>query len=128
MASTERLRTLWQVSLVGGLLGFVGALWWVMSAGGPGLDWVWGVMAFGAAALIYNACFFLLCSIFASRMSEHVEDDTEVEGDTVVHVVRHGETGDATLDFYIKAYATARGTTAVAIVSGIMISIALYFF
>ncbi len=124
----RRLRTLWLISLaIGGLGSFLGLLW-VASPGGPGLDWIWGIAAFGAGVLLYNAAFFTLCSLFASGLANLVEDDTEVEGDNVVHVVKHAETGDEAFDFYIRSYATARGTTAVAIISSIMITLALIFF
>ncbi len=123
-----RLRLLWIISLVSAVAAFGLSLLWLASPQGPGLDWIWGIAAFGAAALVYNIVFFVLCSIFAAGLSKLVEDDTEVHGDTVTHVVRHSETGDATSDFYIGAYATARAITATFIVSAIMVTIALTFF
>jgi hypothetical protein len=122
------LRRLWIAAIIIGAAGFLIGLLWANSSGGPGLDWIWGVAAFGFGAIVYNIAFFLLCSIYVPGMASLVEDDTEVEGDTVTHVVRHVEVGDETSDFYIRAYASARGTTAVAIISGIMIAVALYFF
>lgn len=128
LSNVSRLRTLWLVSLLIGALGFVLSLLWISSAQGPGLDWIWGIAAFGIAAIIYNIAFFALCSIFVPGLSKYVEDDTEVEGDTVTHVVKHTETGDQQIDGYIRAYAAARGITAVAIVTGLMIAAALTFF
>ena len=101
---------------------------WITSSDGPGFDWIWGIAAFGAAAIVFNLAFFLLCSVFAPSLSSLVEDDTEVHGDDVVHVVRHAEIGDQALDSYIRAYATARATSAVAIASGVAIGVALAFF
>ena len=126
--SSQSLRRLWSLSLLAGALGFGGALYWIASPGGPGLDWIWGIAAFGAAAILYNLVFFLLCSIFAPGLSNYVEDDTEVQGDDVVHVVRYTTADDPGLDSYIKTYATARGVSAVAIISGIMIAVAWNFF
>lgn len=123
-----RLRWLWGLSLLAATVAFGLSLLWLASPQGPGLDVIWGIAAFGAAALVYNIVFFLLCSIFAAGLSNLVEDDTEVHGDNVHHVVRHAETGDETSDFYIRAYATARAITATAIVSAVMITIALTFF
>lgn len=114
--------------MLAGALGFGGALYWIASPGGPGLDWIWGIAAFGAAAILYNLVFFLLCSIFVPGLSNYVEDDTEVQGDDVVHVVRYTKADDPGLDSYIKTYATARGVSAVAIISGIMIAVAWNFF
>ncbi len=122
------LKRIWLAALVCGALAFLAGLAWVNSTGGPGFDWIWVVAAFGLGAVIYNVAFFALCSIFVPGLSSLVEDDTEVQGDDVTHVVKHIETGDETVDFYIRAYAAARGTSAVAIVSGIMVAIALMFF
>ena len=101
---------------------------WITSPGGPGFDWIWCVAAFGAAAIAYNLSLFALCSVLVPSLAGLVEDDTEVQGDDVVHVVRHVETGDRALDPYVRAYATARATTAVAIVSGVVITVALTVF
>ena len=128
MPSTVRLRWLWWGALVIGAASFIAGLMWANSAQGPGLDWIWGIAAFGAAAIAYNLAFFLLCSIFAPTLASFVKDDTEVHGDDVTHVVHYGESGDEALDPYIRAYASARGVSAVAIVSGVMIAIALTFF
>ena len=116
------------MSLLAGAASFGGALYWIASPGGPGLDWIWGVAGFGLAAIVYNLVFFALCSVFAPGLSNYVEDDTEVQGDDVVHVVRYANAGNPDLDSYIKTYATARGVSAVAIISGIMIAIAWNFF
>jgi len=123
-----RLRRLWLVAILVGAVGFIIGLLWASSSQGPGLDWIWGIAAFGAAVILYNITFFLACSIFAQGIADFVHDDTEVHGDDVVHVVRHAETGDKAIDPYIRAYANARATSAVAIVSAIMIAIALAFF
>jgi len=128
MPSRDRLRWLWWSALLISAVSFVAGLTWVNSAQGPGLDWIWGIAAFGAAAAIYNLAFFLLRSIFAPALASFVKDDTEVQGDDVTHVVHYGESGDDTLDPYIRAYASARGVSAAAIVSVIMITIALTFF
>lgn len=125
---SANLNRLWLAALVAGAVTFLCGLAWVNSSGGPGFDWIWAVAAFGLAAVAYNIAFFGLCSIFAPGLSSLVEDDTEVHGDDVTHVVKHMETGDETIDFYIRSYASARAITAVAIVSGIMASIALAFF
>ena len=122
------LHRLWLTSIAVAVVGFALALLWITSSRGPGFDWVWCIAAFGAAAIVYNLALFALCSIFVPNLSAMVEDDTEVHGDDVVHVVRHAETGDDALDPYIRAYATARGASAVAIVAGIVIAIALTFF
>lgn len=128
MASTDRLRRLWIAALGVGAASFIAGLLWVNSPQGPGFDWIWVVAAFGAAALAYNLAFFALCSIYTPELANLVDDDTEVEGDTVTHVVRHAETGDKSLDPYIRAYAGARSVSAVAIISGILIAGALIFF
>jgi hypothetical protein len=78
--------------------------------------------------IVYNVTFFALCSMFLPGLSDLVEDDTEVKGDDVTHVVRHIETGDERADFYIRAYAGARAISATTIISGIMITAALWFF
>ncbi len=124
----QLVKRLWLLAIAFGLITFLGGLFWVSSPGGPGLDVVWGVAAVGLGVIAFNIAFFILCSIFAPGISDLVEDDTEVQGDDVVHVVRHAETGDEKTDFYIRNYATARGVTAVAIVSGVMIAAALVFF
>ena len=128
MSSTGRLRWIWWAAIFTGAVSFLIGLLWANSAQGPGLDLVWAVAGFGLSVIIYNMTFFVLCSIFVPDLSALVEDDTEVHGDNVVHVVRHAETGDGTLDFYIRAYAGARATSAVAIGAGIMIALALIFF
>lgn len=128
MEMTQRLRRLWWSAIVAGIVALGLGLLWLTSPGGPGIDWVWGIAAFGAAVIVYNLAFFALCSMFASGLSDLVEDDTEVKGDNVVHVVRHAETGDETIDFYIRAYATARGVSASAIGAGVLIGLALWFF
>lgn len=128
MDYVRKLRSLWWVAFVVGVISFALGLLWVNSSGGPGLDWIWGVAAFGLGVVLFNVAFFILCSIFASSLSSRVEDDTEVDGDTVVHVVRHQQSGHEPLDFYIRAYATARATTAVAITIVVMGSLAVYFF
>ena len=110
------------------VISFALALVWITSPGGPGFGWIWCVAAFGAAAIAYNLTLFALCSVLVPSLSGLVEDDTEVHGDDVVHVVRHVETGDRALDSYVRAYATARAITAVAIVSGVVIAVALTFF
>lgn len=125
---SQRLQRLWIGALLAGAAGFGGALAWISSPGGPGLDWIWGIAAFGVAAILYNLSFFVLCSVFAPGLSNYVEDDTEVQGDDVVHVVRYGKADDPNLDRYIKTYATARGVSAVAIISCIMIAVAWNFF
>ena len=123
-----RARGLWLAGVGIGALGFLAGLLWANSSQGPGLDFIWGVAAFGFGVIVYNVAFFVLCSIFIPGLAAFVEDDTEVHGDDVTHVVRHVEVGDEAVDFYIRAYAGARAATAVAIVSGIMIAIALWFF
>lgn len=123
-----RLKSLWLAALGCGAAAFVAGLAWVNSTGGPGFDWVWAVAAFGVAAVVYNGVFFALCSAFVPGLSDLVEDGTEVHGDDVTHVVKHAETGDERIDFYIRNYATARGVSVVAIVSVIVASIALIFF
>ncbi len=124
----KQLQWYWVVAIGVGAIALVIALVWIQSPGGPGLDFIWGVAAFGLAAIVYNVAFFILCSIFAPWLSDMVEDDTEVSGDDVVHVVKHTETGDEAIDSYVRTYAAARGATAVAIVSGVMVAIALMFF
>ena len=126
--SSERLRRLWLGAVLVGAVCFIIGLLWASSSQGPGLDWIWAVAAFGVAAILYNITFFLACSVFAPELSKFVRDDTEVHGDDVTHVVSHAETGDKTIDGYIRAYANARATSAVAIVSVIIASIALIFF
>lgn len=126
--SEKLLQKLWAFALVIGTAGFGAGLMWLNSAQGPGLDWIWGIAAFGAAALIFNIAYFVLCSLFAPALATLVTDDTEVHGDDVAHVVRYRETGTEAVDFYVRAYATARSVSAVAIVSGIMITVALLFF
>lgn len=128
MRLIKLLQNLWAFALVFGTLGFGLALMWVNSAQGPGLDWIWFIAAFGAAALVHNVAFFALCSMFAPALPKLVTDDTQVQGDDVTHVVRNKETGLHSLDFYVRAYSTARGVSAVTIVSAIMIAIALAFF
>ncbi|MBU2581817.1 MAG: hypothetical protein KJ622_08875 [Alphaproteobacteria bacterium] len=123
-----KLKSLWIAALCGGAGAFLAGLAWVNSTGGPGFDWIWAVAAFGFGAVIYNAVFFALCSAFVPGLSALVEDDTQVHGDDVTHVVKHAETGDERIDFYIRAYATSRGVSAAAIVSAIMATIALTFF
>ncbi len=122
------LQMLWWTALGFGAVAFLAGLAWVNSAGGPGFDWIWAVAAFGLAAAVYNIAFFFLCSIFMPGLADLVEDDTKVEGDNVVHVVKHAETGNETLDFFVRAYATARGVTAAAIGACIITGIALIFF
>jgi len=122
------MQKLWIAALISGVVTFFAGLAWVNSSGGPGFDWIWTVAAFGLAAVVYNVAFFALCSMFVPELSTLVEDDTEVHGDDVTHVVKHMETGDEKVDFYIRAYANARAISAVAIVSGIIATIALTFF
>jgi len=124
----SNLQRLWLAALACGAVTFLAGLAWVNSSGGPGFDWIWAVAAFGLAAVVYNIAYFLFCSVFVPGLAALVEDDTQVRGDDVTHVVKHAETGNETIDFYIRAYATARGTTAVAIVSGVIAAIALTFF
>lgn len=128
MTSGGKLRWLWLAALLVGAVSFLACLLWASSSQGPGLNWIWGVAAFGLGAIVYNIAFFLLCTIFVPGLSGLVREDTEVHGDTVAHVVHHTETGDETLDFYIRSYSAARATTAIAIVSGILIAVALIFF
>jgi len=128
MTSVQKLRKLWLAALVIGALGCVLGLLWTVSPGGPGFDWIWGVAAFGLGAIVYNLAFFLLCTAFASGLSSQVEDDTEVHGDEVVHVVRHTVSSDETLDCYIRYYANARAVTAVTIISVIFGGLAIVFF
>lgn len=123
-----QLYAFWLTAIACGIAAFAGALTWVNTAGGPGFDWIWLVAAFGLGAVIYNIAFFALCSLFLPGLANFVEDDTEVHGDDVTHVVRHIETGNENIDFYVRSYAAARGTTAVAIVSVVMAAVALYFF
>lgn len=122
------LQTLWLGALAIGAIGLLAGLAWLRSSDGPGLDWIWAVAAFGAAALLYHAAFFALCSIFAPALAQLVRDDTEVQGDDVAHVVHYQETGNQALDSYVRAYATARGVSAAAIVSLIIATIAIIFF
>ena len=124
----KQLHRLWMAAIGIAIASFVLGMLWVISPDGPGFDWIWCVAAFGVAAVVYNAALFALCSVFTPGLSELVEDDTEIHGDDVVHVVRHQETGDEELDAFIRSYANARAATAVAIVSGIMITLALVFF
>ena len=126
--NAKRLQSLWIFALIAGALGFGGALYWTASPGGPGLDWIWGIAAFGAAAILYNLSFFVLCSIFTPGLSNYVEDDTEVQGYDVVHVVRYANASDPDINRFVKTYATARGVSAVAIISGIMSAVAWNFF
>ncbi len=128
MVPVQKLRWFWLAALVIGAFSFVLGLLWTTSPAGPGLDWIWGVAAFGFGAIIYNLAFFLLCMMFVPELSSQVEDDTEVHGDDVVHVVRHKVSGDKILDFYIRAYASARAITAVTIVSVTLGSLAVIFF
>jgi hypothetical protein len=128
MISTDRLRGLWGIALSIGATCFLAGLLWASSSTGPGLDWVWVVAIFGAAVVAYNLAFFALCSIYVPELAKLVEDDTEVEGDTVSHVVRHAETGDPQLDPYIKTYASARSISAAAIVACIVTSVVVIFF
>ncbi len=128
MPLNDRLRWCWLGALLLGAASFVAGLSWASTSQGPGLDWIWGVAIFGAAAIVYNLAFFLLCSVFAPTLASFVKDDTEVQGDDVTHVVHYAESGNDILDSYIRAYASARGVSAVAIVSGIMATIALTFF
>ena len=128
MTSGGKLRWLWLAAILVGAVSFLIGLLWTNSSQGPGLNWIWGVAAFGLGAIVYNFTFFLLCTIFVPGLSGLVRDDTEVQGDTVTHVVHHTETVGLTAPFYLRSYATARATTAVAIVSGIMIAVALIFF
>ncbi|MGI9524672.1 MAG: hypothetical protein ACR2PG_23825 [Hyphomicrobiaceae bacterium] len=125
---TRRLRSMWWTAVGAGTIAFLLSLLWANSSQGPGLDWVWVLAAFGASVIAFNVAFFGLCSYFTPYLSTAVRDGTEIEGDTVVHVVQHAQTGDEKVDFYVRAYATARGVTAVGIVTGIMIAIALLFF
>lgn len=124
----QRLRRLWGMAIAIGIAAFGLALLWVMSPGGPGFDWIWTLAAFGAGVIAYNLAYFALCSAFAPRLGDMVEDETRVEGNDVVHVVHHPETGDETTDFYIRAYATARGVSVSAIGAGVLIGLALWFF
>ncbi len=124
----EKLAKLWWGSIAIAAAGFALALYWISTPAGPGLDWVWGVAAFGAAAILYNIAFFFLCSFFVPGLAKFVKDDTEVEGDTVIHVVTHGQIGDDKVDEYIRAYAAARAATATTIGAGVLIGIALIFF
>ena len=128
MNSIGRLRWIWWAAIFTGAASFLIGLLWANSSQGPGLDWIWGVAAFGLAAIIYNIAFFMLCSIFVPDLSALVKDDTEVHGDSVTHVVKYDELGDETIDFYIRAYANTRATSAVAIGMGIMIALAVIFF
>lgn len=128
MEIVQRVRRLWWAALAIGAGSMALALLWVLSPGGPGWDWVWGIAVFGAGATVYNVAFFVLCSIFAPRLSDLVEDETEVKGDNVTHVVHHVETGDEKTDFYIRAYATARGVSVSAIGAAVLIGLALWFF
>ncbi len=125
---SQRLRWLWLAAILIGAVCFLLGLLWTNSTNGPGLDWIWGIAAFGLGVIIYNIAFFVFCSIFAPGLAGLVEDKTEVRGDTVVHVVEHAEVGDESIDFYIRAYASARATTATSIVLGILVTIALMFF
>lgn len=122
------LQMLWWAAIGCGAIAFAAGIAWVVSPGGPGFDWIWVVAAFGLAAAVYNIAFFFLCSIYLPRLADLVEDDTKVEGDNVVHVVKHAETGNERLDFFVRAYATARGVTAAAIGACILTGIALIFF
>ena len=128
LPTTKQLQTLWLAALAVSAVGFVAGLAWLNSAQGPGLDWIWIVAVFGAAALLYNLAFFALCSLCASALATLVTDETEVKGDDVAHVVRYQETGTEALDPYVRAYATARGVSAAAIVSAIVATVALLFF
>ncbi len=128
LQNAQKLARLWWSSILIAAAGFGLALYWISTPAGPGLDWIWGVAAFGAAAILYNIAFFILCSIFVPGLSKFVKDDTEVEGDTVTHVVTHGQIGDKRIDDYIRAYASARAATATTIVAGVLIAAALLFF
>ena len=128
MEFSQRARRLWWLAIGTGVAGAGLGLLWVNSPQGPGFDWVWAVAAFGVGVIVYNVAFFALCSMFVPGLSALVEDDTEIKGDTVVHVVRHAETGDEANDFYIRAYAAARGMSATAIGAAVMIAVALWFF
>lgn len=124
----KRAAKLWWLAIAAGMLGAVAGMLWVNSPDGPGFEWIWLVAALGVGVIVYNAAFFALCSIFVPGLSNLVEDDTEVKGDDVTHVVRHIETGDEGTDFYIRAYAGARAISATTIVAAIMITGALWFF
>ncbi|MGH1420042.1 MAG: hypothetical protein ACRBCJ_14395 [Hyphomicrobiaceae bacterium] len=128
MNEIKKLRTLWLAAVAVGGIFFLAGLWWANSSEGPGLDWIWGIAIFGAAAVAYNVAFFVLCSAFFPKFATLVKDDTEVQGDDVAHVVRYASTGDDVMDAYIRTYATARATSAVAIVSVIVATVALTFF
>lgn len=124
----QRLRRLWWLAVAIGIAAFGCALLWVVSPGGPGFDWIWALAAFGVGVIACNLAFFALCSMFVPSLGDMVEDETRVEGNDVVHVVHHPETGDAVTDFYIRAYATARGVSVSAIGAGVLIALALWFF
>ncbi|MFY0614812.1 MAG: hypothetical protein JXQ99_25010 [Hyphomicrobiaceae bacterium] len=128
MEIAQRTRRLWWIAIVTGVVGAGLGLLWVTSPGGPGFDWIWLIAVFGAGVIVYNLAFFALCSMLTPGLSDLVEDDTEVKGDNVTHVVRHAETGDETADFFIRAYATARGVSVSAIGAAVMIAVALWFF
>ncbi len=128
MQITQRAQKLWWVAIAAGVVGAgLGAVW-VNSPQGPGFDWIWLVAAFGVGVIVYNVTFFGLCSMFLAGLSDLVEDDTEIKGDSVAHVVRHAETGDESTDFYIRAYAGARAISATTIVAAITITVALWLF
>ncbi|MEL6317798.1 MAG: hypothetical protein AAFR16_09205 [Pseudomonadota bacterium] len=125
--SIGRLRTLWRASIAAGAAAFALALLWAYAE--TDFDWIWWVMAFGVGAVAYNAAFAALCAIWAPSIAGFVlEEDTEVRGDDVVHVVRHSETGDEGYDFYIRAYAAARGAAIAALSMAVLIAVALIFF
>ena len=125
MQISQRAQKLWWVAIAVGVAGAALGAVWVNSPQGPGFDWVWLVAALGVGVIVYNVTFFALCSMFLAGLSDLVEDDTEVKGDNVTHVVRHVETGDESADFYIRAYAGARAISATTIVAAITITVAL---
>ncbi len=121
-----RLNGFWRGAVAMGAAAFGLATYWIYQ--GPGLDWIWGVAAFGVGVVSYNLAFFIFCSAWAPEMAPMVKDDTRVEGDSVTHVVEHGATGDPRLDSYIQTYASARGISVAAIGAAVIAPIALTFF
>ena len=125
--SAARLKALWIAALGVGAAVFGLAMLWASVE--TDFTWVWWLMAFGVGVIGYNAAFAALCSVLAPGVVGFVvEEDTEIRGDDVVHVVKHSETGDESYDFYIRAYATARGATIAALSMGLLIAVALIFF
>lgn len=121
------VRRQWRIATLAGAASAIGAvLWCYVNAH---VDWAWAVVAFGIGVVVYSLVFYLLCSMRAPAMANFVaEDDVTIEAGDVVQTTSYDETGDNGLDFYIRAFAAARGVTMVTASSAILIGAALLFF